>query len=240
MPFLIPIICFFLLVPAALAFEVKMEDAAPRTAAATQETAESLEPQSASGVSLLSPRQQTTLRRLEDYLTGLTTIAADFVQVSPQGEVVSGKFYFRRPGKMRWQYDPPTPVLMVTRGDFLTYYDYELDQVSDFPLNETLIGFLTRENIRFDTSVEVVSLEQDAGSIRVQLVQKSKPEEGRLTLEFSDSPLLLRNILIRDAAGQETTIALNNARFGIELDNGLFEFRDPRLSGSGPGGRHKR
>ncbi len=188
---------------------------------------------------LLSPAQQETLRRVEEYLSALDTIVADFVQVSPQGGITSGKFYFRRPNQMRWQYDPPTPILMVTRGDYLTFYDYELDQVNDIPLSDTLIGFLVRKKIRFDDKVRVISVEDEDGVIKVQLIQKKSPDEGTLTLEFSNSPLLLRNIIIRDAAEQETTIALNNARFGIELDDELFIFRDPRLGGAGPA-KHKR
>lgn len=191
-------------------------------------------------IALLSPTQQDKLHRIEAYLSGLDSIVADFIQASPEGDIVSGAFYFRRPDKMRWQYDPPTPILMVTRGRFLTFYDYELDQVNDIPLDDTLIGFLARKDIRFDDSVKVIAMEEEAGAIRVRLVKSDRPDEGMLTLEFSDDPLLIRNIIVRDAAGQETTVALNNARFGIELADELFVFRDPRLGGAGPGGKRRR
>lgn len=171
-----------------------------------------------------------TLRRIEQYLTGITSIVADFSQVAPDGVLTGGKFYMKRPGRMRWQYDPPTPILMIADGAFLVYYDYELEQVSHTPLDSTLVGFLARENIAFgDGTVSVESLELRGGStLRLTLLQTSRPTDGKLTLEFSDSPLQLRNFIVTDAQGQVTTVSLNNARFGEKLDKNLFVFNDPR------------
>lgn len=173
------------------------------------------------------------LRRLETYMTDLTTIAADFTQIAPDGGLASGKFYLKRPKLMRWQYDPPTPILMVTRGDYLTYYDYELEQVSDIPLDSTLLGLLSEPQISFDDArVMVTDMQQEPGMLRVSLVQRNSPEDGTLTLEFSDSPLKLQNMHVVDGTGQTTHITLNNARFGITLDDELFEFKDPRIGGN--------
>ena len=122
------------------------------------------------------------------------------------------------------------PVLMIANHGELIYYDYELDQVSHIPLDETLAGFLAQDNIRFDPKT-IKILEQTAqdGVIRIRLTQKERPDEGELTLEFSDAPLQLRNMIVKDASGQETNVSLNNARFGIPLENKLFIFRDPRI-----------
>jgi outer membrane lipoprotein-sorting protein len=175
-------------------------------------------------------KNKTTIERVEKYLSGLTTVVSDFNQVAPDGSLANGKFFMQRPGKMRWQYNPPTPVLMVSDGDNLVYYDYELEQVNNIPLDSTLIGFLAQDPIRFDNKVGIFSLETIPGVIRIGVAPRDKPSEGQLVLELSDKPLQLRNFIVTDASGQVTTVALNNAKFGMPLDKKLFDFRDPRKS----------
>lgn len=136
-----------------------------------------------------------------------------------------------RPGKLRLQYDPPTPILMVTSGDYLVYYDHELGQVNYIDMDDTLVGFLARPQVRFDDSVKVVDLTQINNSIRVTILQSEKPKDGMLTLELSDNPLQIRNMIVTDSAGQITTVSLNNAKFGVKLDADLFRFKDPNLGG---------
>ncbi len=175
------------------------------------------------------PSNQSQLTRIEQYLNSITTIVAEFNQVAPDGSLTSGKFFLKRPGKMRWQYDPPTPLLMVASGKEIVYYDYELQQVSHIPLDYTLAGFLAREHIDLhDPALVIKNVENSNGVVRVTLTQAGKEDEGSLMLEFSDNPLLIRNMVVTDAQGQVTTVSLNNARFGAALENKLFEFTDPR------------
>ncbi|MBV8939654.1 MAG: outer membrane lipoprotein carrier protein LolA [Alphaproteobacteria bacterium] len=170
-----------------------------------------------------------SLKRVEDYLNAITTIAADFTQVAPDGSLAGGKFFLKRPGKMRWQYDPPTPILMIANGSQMVYYDYQLQQVSYIPIDSTLASFLARGHISLtDPFITIEKFEETPGMVRLTLHQADKPEAGKLTLEFSDSPLQIRNMVITDAQGQVTTVALNNAQFGAELERKMFEFEDPR------------
>lgn len=173
-------------------------------------------------------KHKKTIKRVEDYLSGLTTITSEFVQAAPDGKLSSGKFFLERPGRMRWQYNPPTPILMVANGSDMVYYDYELEQISHIPMDSTLIGFLAQEKIRFDNSVGIISFTEGAGTIRIGVAQRSKPTDGQLVLELSDKPLLIRNMVVTDTNGQVTTVALNNANFGAKIDKNLFDFRDPR------------
>ncbi len=173
--------------------------------------------------------KEKDITRVEDYLTNLTTIVADFTQVDGNGNLSEGKFYLKRPGKMRWQYKPPTPILLVSDGKALTYYDAELDQVNYIPVDDTLAGFLTAPNIKLSgkatTLVEFTNADK---MIRAQVVQADKPGDGSLTLEFSDEPLQLRQMVVADASGQRTTIQLQNAEYGKTLPDKLFVFEDPR------------
>lgn len=169
------------------------------------------------------------IQRVEEYLTDLYSIVADFNQVDAGGGVAEGKFYLKKPGKMRWEYKPPTPILLVSNGKVMTYYDSELDQVNYIAFDDTLAGFLAQEKITLTSkSAQLVDFVAKEGVIRATIVQRQKPDEGSLTLEFSDKPLQLRQMVVTDARGQRTNIQLQNATYGENLPDSLFKFEDPR------------
>lgn len=173
--------------------------------------------------------QQEMLLRASKYLSALQTLQAQFTQVAPDGSTSSGAFYLKKPGKMRWQYAPPSPVLLVSDGKTLVFYDAEMEQVTYIPIDDTIASFLARETINFsDPSIELLQVEASSGALRIILAQKGKPEAGTLTLEFTDTPFKLRNLVVRDAANQQTHIALDQARENLPLDDALFIFKDPR------------
>lgn len=170
-----------------------------------------------------------TVARLEDYLSKLTTIRASFNQVAPNGDVSSGTFVLKRPGKMRWDYNPPVEILLISDGDTITYYDAELEQVNYIDVDDTLATFLARKDILLDSpAVKLTEFSAEAGAIRATVVEREKPTEGSLTLEFSDNPLTLRFMRVTDASGNETRVQLQNAQFGVPVSDSLFVFKDPR------------
>lgn len=170
-----------------------------------------------------------TIKRVEAYLTDLQSIVADFSQVDANGGLAEGKFYLKKPGKMRWEYKPPTPILLVSNGKVMTYYDSELDQVNYIAFDDTLAGFLAQDVITLNSKSAVLTdFVSEEGVIRATIVQKEKPQEGSLTMEFTDSPLQLKQMVVTDARGQRTNIQLQNARFGENLPDSLFKFEDPR------------
>ena len=173
--------------------------------------------------------QADDIRRVEAYLSTITTISADFNQIDANGGLASGKFYLKRPGKMRWQYAPPVPILLVSDGHVMTYYDAELDQVNYIPVDDTLAGFLAQKTITLESaSTHLTDFTDKDGIIRATIVQKSKPDEGSLTLELTDNPIQLRQMVVKDATGKQTHISLANAQYGQDLPDSLFKFEDPR------------
>ena len=175
----------------------------------------------------LTQSDRDALAQIERYLTSVHTISAEFIQAAPSGDVSTGDFYLQRPGRLRMEYRPPTPVTMVASHGDIVYYDKELDQVSHIPLESTLVGFLAQENVKFDDSVIITRFEREHDVTRLSLVQAKRPRDGMLTLEFSDAPLTLHNMVVTDSGGQTTTVSLNNARFNAPLDPQLFVFHDP-------------
>lgn len=170
------------------------------------------------------------LHKAENYLNNIKTIKAEFTQIAPNGGLSTGRFYMQRPGLMRWQYHPPVPVLMVSRGNTLRFIDYELEQVSDIPLKNTIASLLAQQTINFSTD-DIVVLRADSKDnvTMISAAQADAQDEGVVTFEFEEQPFKLRNIILKDAKGEETNISLSNAHYNVTLDPALFEMEDPRL-----------
>lgn len=167
-----------------------------------------------------------TLARLVDYLNRIDTLKSRFVQVSSNGTYAEGDLYLDRPGRMRFEYDPPHPALLIANGVTLLYYDRELKQATFLPLWETPLWFLIRDEIDLDDGVELKGIEQGAATIRVTLQLSDDGGEGQVTLVFGDRPLSLHSWEIEDAQGITTQVSLVNPQFGAKVEDSLFEHGD--------------
>lgn len=165
----------------------------------------------------------------EEYLNSIQSLTSEFIQEAPSGDISTGKFHLKRPGKLRWTYDPPVPILIIANGGNITYYDAELDEVSYVRDKDTLAAFLTRSKIQFSGDVEVVKADSADKVLRITLALKAKPDEGTFTMIFEEVPFLLRKLEITDAAGNTTRINLNNPQFGVALADQLFTFSKNRI-----------
>lgn len=176
----------------------------------------------------LSAQDRADVARAEDYLNSVTTLKARFLQVSANGGQAEGTAYLARPGRMRLQYDPPSPMLVVADGTFLIVHDKELGEPSYIPLNATPAGILVRDNVRLDgKDVAVTRVVRLPGVLNVSLVEVDDPGQGELTLVFSEAPFALRQWRVVDAQGATTTVSLYESQSGLKLDPKLFEFKNP-------------
>lgn len=178
----------------------------------------------------LTAEDKAEIGRIEDYLNGLKTLESRFLQVTSTGEYSEGKLHLDRPGRLRIEYDPPVPVLIVANRGLLTYFDKELQQVSHVPLSSTPAGILVRDKIALLSDEFVITgIERESQAVRLSLVRASDPQEGSLALVLADRPLELKKWMVTDAQGVTTTVSLLDARTGIAIDPKLFEFSDPTL-----------
>lgn len=169
--------------------------------------------------------------RIEAYLNAISTVEARFTQTNPDGTVVGGEARLSRPGKMRLDYDPPSPIQVIADGQYLIYYDSELKQASWLGLDETLAGILVRPNIALNGSqVKVTAVERAAERISLHLEQAGKPEQGEMIMTFDREPLLLRQWIVKDQQGNTTTVVLSDIKTGIRLSKDLFVFENPEFS----------
>ncbi|HYZ41970.1 MAG TPA: outer membrane lipoprotein carrier protein LolA [Stellaceae bacterium] len=172
-------------------------------------------------------RQDTAdLQRIAAYLNGIRTMYARFEQVAANGGIATGQLWMARPGRMRFEYDPPNQILLLADMFYIYYVDKELAQMSKVGLKSTPAWFLLRDPITFDDLV-VTQLEHNANAFRITVVEKAEPEKGSLTMVFSDHPLILRQWSIVDQQRKTTTVSLYDERFGVALDPKLFIYEDP-------------
>ncbi len=174
----------------------------------------------------LSPDQSAAVRQAVRYLNRLSTLKARFIQISSNGAYAEGDVIIQRPGKMRFEYDPPHPVLIIANGLSLLFYDRELKQASFLPLWETPLWFLIREEVTLSEDTVVSAVEQSPGALRITITDKELSETGSVTLVFSDRPLALKKWEITDAQGILTQVSLINPRYGIEVDPLAFDYSD--------------
>jgi outer membrane lipoprotein-sorting protein len=176
----------------------------------------------------LTARDRADLARIQTYLNGITTLKARFLQVAPDGSTSQGIAWMQRPGRMRFQYDPPSPLLLVAGHGLFVYYDRELRQVTNIPLGSTPLGLLLRRDITLAGDVTVTDIQRAPGQIQVTLVRTEKPDEGSLTLIFADDPLALRQWRVVDSQRRETTVTLYNVELGGSFDQDMFTLIDPK------------
>ncbi len=176
-----------------------------------------------------SPQDRADLSRIETYLDGLRTLKAHFLQVAPNGAISQGTAWLQRPGRMRFQYDPPSPLLLVAGHGLVVFHDRQLNQTSNIPLSQTPLGILLADHVRLQGDVTVTDMQHLPGQIQVSLIRTASPGDGTLTLIFADNPLTLRQWTVLDAQRQETRVTLYNVETGGQFDPKLFEFVDPRF-----------
>ena len=179
----------------------------------------------------LSDAEREQVSQIQQYLNSIRTLEARFLQVSSNGTYSEGKLYISRPGKLRIDYDPPVPIVITTTGTWLVYYDQELEQFSHVPVSSTPAGLLVQDNVDlFSDELVITGFEHEAHTFRLRLVRAEDPLEGSLTLVLADRPMQLKKWEITDPQGITTTVSLLATQYGVELDDKLFEFKDPRLS----------
>jgi len=170
-----------------------------------------------------TPQDRADEGRTEAYLNSLKTLKAHFLQVAPDGQTSEGTVWLDRPGRMRFEYDPPAPFLLVASHGLLVFRDKKLAQTSNIPLSRTPLGILLNDRVSLSGDVTVTGIQRLPGQIDLSLVRTASPGDGTLTLVFADNPLTLRQWTVLDAQQQETRVTLYNVELGITPDPKLFE-----------------
>ena len=170
------------------------------------------------------PADAGAIERIEAYLNRIKTMQSRFIQVNPDGSAWQGDLYVHRPGKFRFEYDPPVPHLLIANGIWFYHVDRELKETNVLPLIKTPAQFLVQKKVSFSNGLQVTGFQNADGLLHIGMVTRDKPELGEITLTFSDRPLELRKWTIRDAQDNHTQVTLQNTRFGGNLPSNLFSY----------------
>lgn len=169
----------------------------------------------------LSDSDRADIDRISAYLSSLADMQGNFLQVGPDGSLAEGKFYLRRPGRLRFEYAPPEKILVVADGTWVAVKDgYSATQ--RYPLGATPLGLLLEDHVNLNKEVKILGVERQPGSLRLKLADKSGNAPGDITLVFDEPSLQLRQWVVTDAQGLQTTVALRSIQNGIRADNALF------------------
>lgn len=182
----------------------------------------------ASPATAATENQTVLIKKVEDYFRGLKTMKAGFVQTAPDGTELTGKFYLSRPGRLRFDYDPPLEDFIVADGIFVYYYDGELKQQSNAPVGQTLGYYILRKNVSLTDELTVNEIRDDREFLEVNVTQTADPAAGALTLYFDKDPIALKKWSVVDSQGLVTQIALIDPERDIKLKNSLFTYSDPQ------------
>lgn len=173
----------------------------------------------------LSQADTAEVERLRQYLNGLTTLEARFQQLDARGNLATGRFWLHRPNRLRFEYDPPNPILIVARGSFLVHFDKELKETHYLDQDETPAWFLLSKEVQFGDNVVVQGVQRDGGRVGVTAQQVGREDEGAITLIFQQEPIKLLGWTMVDAGGNQVFLTLLDQKLGGKIDPDLFEFR---------------
>lgn len=166
--------------------------------------------------------QEIPLSELSAYLNGLTTATGAFTQVTEAGDVSTGTIYIKRPGRVRFEYDPPERAMVIAAGGQLAIFDPRSDEPTRYPLNQTPLSIILARDVDLARANMVTGVRSDGQTTTVRAQDPDNPEYGSIDLVFTANPVELRQWVIRDGNGAETTVILGALETGGRVRDRLF------------------
>jgi outer membrane lipoprotein-sorting protein len=175
------------------------------------------------------------LAQVSQHLRAVETMTANFSQTGRGGQVMNGQLTLKRPGKIRFQYGRGVPMLIVADGKTLTMVDYQVKQVSRWPIGNSPLSVILDPNRNLAKVARVLPT-ADSRVVLLEARDKSRPEFGTITLAFAKVPsapggLMLQGWTTVDAQKNRSTVKLSNQRFNVNVAESAFTFVDPRKRG---------
>ena len=168
-------------------------------------------------------------QRIADHFAAVKTITGEFVQFGPKGEQTGGTFYIERPGKIRFNYEKPSPIRVIADGKSVVVNNKKLDTWDIYPLDKTPLKLLLSEKIDMN-SERVKSVKEESDLTTIVMGDKSVFGNSKITMMFDPASFELKQWTITDAQGLDTTVMIFNTKTGVKFDTDLFEIDYLRVS----------
>nr|WP_321360234.1 outer membrane lipoprotein carrier protein LolA [uncultured Hyphomonas sp.] len=175
---------------------------------------------------LTAAQRTALLNDIAASMEKVKTASGRFDQISPDYNTTSGSFALSRPGKVRFDYDAPSPLLIVSDGTTVAMQDSELETTDRVPLGSTPLALLLDDNLDFNTEAEVVDVSKQGDNVEVTLSDPDGEMDGTLTLLFSGPDHDLTGWRTMDSAGNLTQVGLHDVKTGKKLNPRLFIVKD--------------
>ncbi len=169
-----------------------------------------------------SESQDELIIRAEKSIKNISTLQAEFTQISSDGSYAIGKLYFRRPFQMRLEYNVEKPFNLITTRNLLIVDEPENKQITNYPLSETPLAFLLEEDFSLTANEFLTQSMIHNGLAEISLRKETGDRAGELILLFEPNQMNLRGWKIIDAMGVKTKVTLQNEIYGGDLPNKLF------------------
>ena len=171
--------------------------------------------------------QRLSLNQISAYLNTIQSAKTDFTQVNDDGSRSTGTFYIKRPGRMRFEYDPPEKLLVMAGAGEVGVFDGKSNRRSAerYPLARTPLNLILEKNVNLARRNMVVGHDFDGTATIVTAQDPRHPEYGTLQMKFSSDPVALREWIVRDGQGARTTVILGPLEMGGSFSPRLFNIR---------------
>jgi outer membrane lipoprotein-sorting protein len=168
-------------------------------------------------------QQREDLDKVSAFLNGIHTLSAAFVQMNERGNISQGGFFLSRPGKLRFEYRPPSPTLVVATGGKIYVKNSRLNTVDSYDASDTPLGLLLADTIDLKRNPAVLGIDRRAGELVLRARSSTNRMQDNINIVFATEPqLAIRSWTVRDAQGGSTSIALSQMQMGAGLNDGLF------------------
>lgn len=172
--------------------------------------------------------QQLSLGEISSYLNRLQTAKGEFTQINGDGSISTGTIYIKRPGKVRFEYNPPETALVIAGSNTVVIYDGKSNQAPEsYPLNRTPLSIILARDVNLGAANMVTGHSFDGTATVVTAQDPKNPEYGNIQMKFTANPVELRQWIINDGNGSQTTVVLGDLQRGGNLPNRLFDVGSP-------------
>lgn len=170
--------------------------------------------------------QQLSLSQISAYLNQLQTAQGGFTQINADGTLSTGQIYIKRPGRIRFEYNPPSESLVMAGGGQLAVFDPRSNTGPDrYPLNQTPLSIILQANVDLERADMVTNVVSDGTTTTVTAQDPDNPNYGSIQMVFTANPVELRQWIVTDEFGTETTVILNDLIAGSVIRDVLFNIR---------------
>jgi outer membrane lipoprotein-sorting protein len=182
----------------------------------------------AKGVDLTND-QAAAVQQISTFLNSYRNLQGDFTQVGPKGNVSKGVFFIAKPGKMRFEYAPPNPMIIVSDGSWVTIKNRAKNKFDEYPLSQTPLRLVVADKVNLLKETEIVNIEQNDGLTAVTFEDRKNTVPGQLVLVYDEKRQALQQWIIIDGKGRRTTVSLDNLDTGASADPKLFKIERKRI-----------